>query len=92
MYEVKLKFKGSCPKHTHYNPERDGRSAIRGGCLMCEHLAFMFYYVTQFEREAHSFQQLREERKRQRAPGTPPRIPHRRIDGPQGRSQEREDL
>jgi hypothetical protein len=33
-----VRWKGRCPKHPRYSPERDGRGGIRGGCQRCEML------------------------------------------------------
>lgn len=37
---LKLKFRESvsCPRHPRYNPELDGESGIKGGCLFCYRL------------------------------------------------------
>lgn len=35
---VNLKKTLTCPRHRGYNPEKDGRSGIKGGCIFCERL------------------------------------------------------
>ena len=37
MLDLKLHFHASCPKHPCYQP-REGRGAIKGGCVFCEAL------------------------------------------------------
>jgi radical SAM superfamily enzyme len=37
MLDLKLHFHQSCPKHPCYHP-REGRGAIKGGCVFCEAL------------------------------------------------------
>ena len=44
MLDLKLTFHASCPKHPCYQP-RDGKGAIKGGCVYCEAL----YRITQAE-------------------------------------------
>ena len=44
MLDLKLTFHASCPKHPYYHP-RDGKGAIKGGCICCEAL----YRVAQAE-------------------------------------------
>jgi hypothetical protein len=44
MLALKLIFRASCPKHPCYQP-REGRGAIKGGCVYCEAL----YRITQAE-------------------------------------------
>jgi hypothetical protein len=36
-YKLKVaeRVKGKCPRHPRYNPERDGRGGIKGGCSTC---------------------------------------------------------
>ena len=36
-YKLKLteRVKAKCGRHPRYNPERDGRAGIRGGCSTC---------------------------------------------------------
>jgi hypothetical protein len=36
-YKLKLaeQVKAKCNRHPRYNPERDGRGGIKGGCLTC---------------------------------------------------------
>jgi len=40
-YKLKLteRVKAKCSRHPRYNPEKDGRAGIRGGCSTC----FSFY-------------------------------------------------
>ena len=32
---IRERIKAKCGKHPRYNPERDGREGIRGGCSTC---------------------------------------------------------
>jgi hypothetical protein len=36
-YKLKIteRVKGKCNRHPRYNPEKDGRAGIRGGCSCC---------------------------------------------------------
>jgi hypothetical protein len=36
-YKLKIteRVKGKCSRHPRYNPEKDGRAGIRGGCSCC---------------------------------------------------------
>jgi hypothetical protein len=36
-YKLKLteRVKAKCSRHPRYNPEKDGRAGIRGGCSTC---------------------------------------------------------
>jgi hypothetical protein len=36
-YKLKVagRVKGKCERHPRYNPERDGRGGIKGGCPAC---------------------------------------------------------
>ena len=36
-YKLKIteRIKAKCERHPRYNPERDGRGGIRGGCSAC---------------------------------------------------------
>jgi hypothetical protein len=36
-YKLKIteRIKATCERHPRYNPERDGRGGIRGGCSAC---------------------------------------------------------
>ena len=44
-YKLKLteRVKAKCRRHPRYNPEKDGRAGIRGGCSIC----FSLYYLHQ---------------------------------------------
>ena len=37
IYKLKLteRVKAKCSRHPRYNPEKDGRAGIRGGCSTC---------------------------------------------------------
>lgn len=36
--EIKLRWKGSCPRHPRYNPQKDGEARIKAGCEICKTL------------------------------------------------------
>lgn len=42
MLNLKLAYKGRCPRHPRFNPERDGRGGVRGGCRVCDALCSVF--------------------------------------------------
>jgi hypothetical protein len=31
-----IRWKGRCPKHPRYHPQKDGLGGIKGGCRRCE--------------------------------------------------------
>jgi hypothetical protein len=33
-----VKWQGKCPRHPMFDPESDGRGAIKGGCPRCQEL------------------------------------------------------
>jgi len=47
-YRLKVaeRVKGKCERHPRYNPERDGRGGIKGGCSAC----FSLYELHQAKR------------------------------------------
>jgi hypothetical protein len=45
MYQLRLRWKGGCPKHPRYNPETAGRGAIKGGCTTCEALWSLYAQI-----------------------------------------------
>ena len=44
-YKLKIteRIKAKCERHPRYNPERDGRGGIRGGCSTCFSLFDLFH-------------------------------------------------
>ncbi len=44
MLAIRFRWKGKCPKHPHYNPERHGEGAIKGTCATCT-LLFRVYHA-----------------------------------------------
>ena len=53
-YRLKIaeRVKARCERHPCYNPERDGRAGIRGGCSTCFSL-FALYHARQSLEVAH---------------------------------------
>lgn len=37
VLNLKIRWKGKCPKHPRYNPEKQG-ATFRSGCAACAHL------------------------------------------------------
>jgi hypothetical protein len=37
-----VKWHGKCPRHPMFDPEKDGISAIKGGCTRCQELLAIF--------------------------------------------------
>lgn len=57
MLDVKLHFHQSCPKHPCYHP-REGRGAIKGGCVYCEALCRISQAQEKFIQAVTEFQEL----------------------------------
>jgi hypothetical protein len=57
MLDLKLTFHASCPKHPCYQP-REGRGAIKGGCIYCEALYRITQAETPFLQAIGEFQRL----------------------------------
>jgi len=64
MYRFSFKLKISegvsakCQRHPHYNPEKDGRGAVKGGCTACLALFDLYQSRIALEAAAHKFQRL----------------------------------
>ena len=71
-YKLKIteRVKGKCSRHPRYNPEKDGRAGIRGGCSCC----FSLYDLYQARIALDAAQR---EFIRRAAPWAPPRQPRR---------------
>ena len=73
---VAERVKAKCNRHPHYNPERDGRGGIKGGCSTCFSL-FDLHQARlpldaahrEFLRKATPWSQVRQPRNRTNAPG-----------------------
>ena len=78
-YKLKIteRVKGKCERHPRYNPEKDGRAGIRGGCSCC----FSLYDLHQarialdaaqreFIRKASPWARYREQRRKKVANAT----------------------
>jgi len=57
MLDLKLHFHQSCPKHPYYHP-REGRGAIKGGCVFCEALCRINQAGEKFIGAVTEFQEL----------------------------------
>jgi hypothetical protein len=71
-YKLKIteRVKAKCERHTRYNPEKDGRAGIRGGCSCC----FSLYDLYQARIALDTAQR---EFIRRATPWTHPRLPRR---------------
>lgn len=78
-YKLKLteRVKAKCSRHPRYNPEKDGRAGIRGGCSTCFslydlHQARLALDVAQreFVRRAAPWERRRESRQKKPDVGT----------------------
>jgi hypothetical protein len=71
-YKLKIteRVKGKCSRHPRYNPEKDGRAGIRGGCSCC----FSLYDLYQARMALDAAQR---EFIRRATPWTHPRQPRR---------------
>lgn len=38
MYKGVIRWHATCPKHTRFNPDKQGLGAIKGGCAECQKL------------------------------------------------------
>jgi hypothetical protein len=56
MYKTTFKFKGKCPKHTRFNPEKDGLDGVKGGCDTCMTLALVNQYLVKAQHWAKAFE------------------------------------
>jgi len=57
MLDLKLRFHQSCPKHPCYQP-KEGRGAIKGGCVFCEALCKIHQAGEKFTQAVSQFQEL----------------------------------
>ena len=59
-FKLKISERGSakCSRHPHYNPEKDGRGAIKGGCTACYALFDLYQSRLALEAAVHKFQRL----------------------------------
>lgn len=57
MYKTNFKFKGTCPKHTRFNPERGGLNGVKGGCDTCMTLALVHQHLGKARHWARVFEE-----------------------------------
>lgn len=48
MLNVKIRFKGACPKHPRYNPS-EGEAGLKGNCIICWGLCDVFMLAQKLE-------------------------------------------
>lgn len=58
MLTIKVKWKGKCPKHPRFNPEKQGVGAIRGGCETCNQLVSVYRQVSVARNQMHTFEEF----------------------------------
>ena len=61
-YKLKIteRVKGKCSRHPRYNPEKDGRAGIRGGCSCCFSLYDLYQARMRWtQRSGSSYAELR---------------------------------
>ena len=49
---------GKCSRHARYNPEKDGRAGIKGGCSGCFALFDLYQSRLALEAAVHKFQRM----------------------------------
>jgi hypothetical protein len=56
-YKLKIteRVKAKCERHPRYNPERDGRAGIKGGCSTCYSLFSLLQARQALEAAQHEF-------------------------------------
>ena len=70
---VRERVQGKCDRHPHYNPEKDGKAGIKGGCSACYSLLDLHNArlkldaaVHEFVRRAGPWARVRETRRRKK--------------------------
>ena len=76
---VRERVQGKCDRHPRYNPEKEGRAGIKGGCSACYSLLDLHNArlkldaaVHEFVRRAGPWSRAREPRKRRKPTTTEP--------------------
>src|SRR5262249_55155089 len=54
---VRRSVRVKCPRHSRYNPERDGAGAIRGGCRYCQSIYELYASKLAAERSLQALEQ-----------------------------------
>ena len=56
-YKLKIaeRVKAKCERHPRYNPERDGRAGIKGGCSTCFSLCDLYQARLALDSAHHEF-------------------------------------
>lgn len=52
---VRERVKGKCERHPRYNPEKDGRAGIKGGCSTCYSLLDLHTARLKLDAAVHEF-------------------------------------
>ena len=78
---IRERVEAKCARHPRYNPEKDGRSSIKGGCSTCFELYEIYASrlkleaaVKEFTRRAGPWARQREKRRAKKA------VPQEEID------------
>ena len=76
-YKLKIaeRLTAKCSRHPRYNPEKDGRAAIKGGCSGCFALFDLYQSRLALEASAQKFQRLAAPWARPRQPRSQKRTP-----------------
>lgn len=76
-YKLKIaeRLTAKCSRHTRYNPEKDGRAGIKGGCIGCWALFDLYQSRLALEASAQKFQRLAAPWARPRQPRSQKRTP-----------------
>lgn len=52
MLKIKIELRAKCKRHARYDPAKDGRAGIKGGCAGCELLLSIYDRSNEFSRNA----------------------------------------
>ena len=76
-YKLKVaeRLTAKCSRHPRYNPEKEGRGGIKGGCMGCWALFDLYQSRIALEASAQKFQRLAAPWARPRQPRSQKRTP-----------------
>jgi len=77
---IRERVRAKCQRHPRYNPEKDGRSGIKGGCSTCYSLHDLHQARLRLDSAIHDFV-------RRATPWTPPAKPPKAKPSPTPTSQ-----
>jgi len=55
MLKIRIKENVKCPRHPRYNPELEGESGIKGGCVHCTALFGLFMRAAKLADDCSKF-------------------------------------